>query len=56
MLPRGRLEKREVIANQQWATVQEEDVQNKELLDLSHQILDLTEGRPRSDRRKNPLR
>jgi uncharacterized membrane protein len=37
-------EKREVIANQQWSTVQEEDVQNKELLDLSHQILDLTKA------------
>jgi hypothetical protein len=31
-----------VIANQQWTTVQEEDKQNKELLDLSKQILELT--------------
>ena len=36
--------KREVLANQQWATVQEEDNQNVELLDLSHQILELTKA------------
>jgi uncharacterized membrane protein len=36
--------KRQVIADQQWLTVQEEDHQNKELLDLSHQILDLTKA------------
>src|SRR5262245_65325318 len=35
-------EKREVLASQQWATVQDEDHQNQELLDLSHQILELT--------------
>jgi uncharacterized membrane protein len=34
--------KREAIADQQWQTVLEEDTQNQELLDLSHQILDLT--------------
>jgi len=34
--------KRQVIADQQWKTVQEEDDQNKELLDLSRQILALT--------------
>src|SRR5262245_2661681 len=34
--------KREVLANQQWATVQEEDTQNEELLELSRQILELT--------------
>jgi uncharacterized membrane protein len=34
--------KREVLANQQWATVQEEDRQNDELLELSRQILELT--------------
>jgi uncharacterized membrane protein len=34
--------KRQVIADQQWKTVQEEDRQNKELLDLSKQILQLT--------------
>jgi uncharacterized membrane protein len=34
--------KRQVIADQQWKTVQVEDSQNEELLDLSHQILELT--------------
>jgi len=34
--------KRQVIADQQWKTVQEEDRQNKQLLDLSEQILALT--------------
>ena len=34
--------KRQVIADQQWKTVQEEDKQNDELLDLSRQILSLT--------------
>ena len=34
--------KRQVIADQQWLTVKEEDRQNEELLDLSRQILDLT--------------
>jgi uncharacterized membrane protein len=36
--------KREVLANQQWATVQDEDRQNQQLLDLSQQILDLTKA------------
>ena len=36
--------KRQVIADQQWRTVQEEDRQNKELLDLSNQILELTKA------------
>jgi len=36
--------KREVVANQQWATVQEEDKQNEELLHISRQILDLTQA------------
>src|SRR5512133_1602579 len=36
--------KRQVIADQQWQTVQEEDRQNVELLDLSKQILDLTKA------------
>jgi uncharacterized membrane protein len=36
--------KREVLANQQWATVQDEDKQNVELLDLSRQILELTKA------------
>jgi uncharacterized membrane protein len=34
--------KRQVIADQQWQTVKEEDTQNTELLDLSNQILALT--------------
>ena len=34
--------KRQVVADAQWRTVQEEDHQNKELLDLSRQILQLT--------------
>ena len=36
--------KRQVIADQQWQTVQEEDRQNVQLLDLSKQILDLTKA------------
>jgi uncharacterized membrane protein len=34
--------KQQVIADAQWHTVQEEDDQNRELLDLSEQILKLT--------------
>jgi uncharacterized membrane protein len=34
--------KRQVIADQEWRTVQQEDQQNDELLDLSRQILQLT--------------
>jgi uncharacterized membrane protein len=34
--------KRQVIADQQWKTVQEEDQQNVQLLELSRQILELT--------------
>jgi hypothetical protein len=34
--------RRQVIADQQWKTVQEEDTQNKQLLGLSLQILTLT--------------
>ena len=36
--------KRQVIADQQWETVKEEDRQNEELLDLSRQILELTKA------------
>ena len=36
--------KRQLIADQQWQTVKEEDRQNEELLDLSHQILELTKA------------
>jgi uncharacterized membrane protein len=49
-------EKREVIANQQWATVQEEDTQNEELLDLSHQILELTKAVHAATGAQNPPR
>jgi uncharacterized membrane protein len=36
--------KRQVVADQQWQTVQEEDRQNVQLLGLSQQILDLTKA------------
>src|SRR5438046_515463 len=36
--------KRQVIADQQWQMVQEEDRQNRQLLDLSQQILELTKA------------
>jgi uncharacterized membrane protein len=36
--------KRQVLANQQWQTVKEEDKQNDELLTLSNQILTLTKA------------
>jgi uncharacterized membrane protein len=36
--------KRQVIADQQWQTVKEEDKQNQQLLDLSTQILELTKA------------
>jgi len=36
--------KRQVVADLQWRTVQEEDKQNLQLLDLSNQILDLTKA------------
>jgi uncharacterized membrane protein len=34
-------EKRQIVADQQWQTVQAEDRQNEELLELSRQILDV---------------
>jgi uncharacterized membrane protein len=37
-------EKRQVLADHQWQTVQEEDRQNEELLRLSNQILELTKA------------
>jgi uncharacterized membrane protein len=36
--------KRQVLANQEWQTVQDEDRQNQELIRLSQQILDLTKA------------
>jgi uncharacterized membrane protein len=47
--------RRQVIADQQWRTVQEEDQQNIELLDLSRQILALTkEVRAFADAGRSP--
>jgi uncharacterized membrane protein len=47
--------RRQVIADQQWRTVQEEDQQNVELLDLSRQILALTkEVRALADAGRSP--
>jgi uncharacterized membrane protein len=34
--------KRQIVADQQWTMVQDEDHQNQELLDLTKQILELT--------------
>ena len=49
--------KRQVVANLQWRTVQEEDGQNVQLIDISKQILELTQeihslakSRPSSER------
>jgi uncharacterized membrane protein len=43
MISQNRADARQqVVADQQWSTVQEEDQQNRELLDLSNQILGLT--------------
>jgi uncharacterized membrane protein len=36
--------KRQVVADLEWKTVREEDKQNRELLDLSNQILELTKA------------
>ncbi len=36
--------KRQVIADEQWRTVKEEDQQNRQLLEISTQILDLTKA------------
>src|SRR6476469_5596577 len=47
--------RRQVIADQQWKTVQEEDKQNVELLDISKQILALTkEVRVLADKGREP--
>lgn len=42
--PAQSLRGRQVVADQQWQTVQEEDQQNVQLLELSKQILDLTKA------------
>jgi uncharacterized membrane protein len=36
--------KRQAVADMEWQTVQEEDKQNQQLLDLSNQILELTKA------------
>jgi uncharacterized membrane protein len=36
--------KRQLVADLQWVTVKEEDTQNRQLLDLSNQILELTKA------------
>jgi uncharacterized membrane protein len=42
MISQNRTEaRRQVLADQQWQTIEEEDRQNQELLELSRQILDL---------------
>jgi len=46
--------KRQVVADQQWATVQDEDKQNQELLDLSRQILELTKELHAFEARRSP--
>ena len=47
--------KQQVVADQQWQTVQEEDHQNRELLDLSNQILALTREVHAAQRNGNPV-
>jgi hypothetical protein len=42
--PPASASKRQAIADQQWQTVKEEDRQNAELLELSHEILDLAKA------------
>jgi hypothetical protein len=37
-------EKRQVLADHRWQTVQEEEQQNEQLLQLSNQILELTKA------------
>jgi uncharacterized membrane protein len=46
--------KQQVVADQQWQTVQEEDQQNRELLGLSNQILALTREVHAAQRNGNP--
>jgi uncharacterized membrane protein len=42
-------EKRQLLADHQWQTVQEEEQQDEELLRLSNQILELNQGHPRHE-------
>jgi uncharacterized membrane protein len=47
-------EKRQVLADHQWQTVQEEEQQNEQLLQLSNQILELTKGIHTMDTARSP--
>jgi uncharacterized membrane protein len=47
-------EKRQVLADHQWQTVQEEEQQNEELLALSNQILELTKAIHALDTARSP--
>jgi uncharacterized membrane protein len=47
-------EKRQVLADHQWQTVQEEEQQNEELLALSNQILELTKAIHAMDTTRSP--
>jgi uncharacterized membrane protein len=46
--------KRQVVADAEWMTVQKEDQQNRELLDLSNQILELTKAVHAATARERP--
>jgi uncharacterized membrane protein len=47
-------EKRQVLADHQWQTVQQEEQQNQELLRLSNQILELTKAIHALDTARSP--
>jgi uncharacterized membrane protein len=47
-------EKRQVLADHQWQTVQEEEQQNEQLLRLSNQILELTQAIHALDTARSP--
>jgi uncharacterized membrane protein len=47
-------EKRQVLADQQWQTVREEERQNEELLHISNQILELTKAIHAMDLARSP--
>jgi uncharacterized membrane protein len=47
-------EKRQVLADHQWQTVQEEEQQNEQLLQLSNQILELTRAIHALDTTRSP--
>ena len=49
-------EKRQVLADHQWQTVQEEEQQNEQLLQLSTHILELTKALHALDTTRSPTR